>query len=396
MTVGNLLRAALPALSAVMMGIGLARFSFSPVAAALVDQRILTSVDVTRIGAVMLASYLIGALAAEPLARRVGVAVLMRAALLGCVTVLAVEGFLASPWLIALTRGVAGALGAVLMILGPTSALRSVPASQRPTASAVAFTGIGIGTILSGWSVVATIPYGPAATSLAIGVIALATTAVGWWGWPRRLPAPPPVHRPGRRMPALRPALVVLAVLWASDAFGYIPHSVYLSEYASSELGLGVTVAGVLFSAFGFGCVAGPFAAAFLFRALGGKMALITTLALKGMMVVAVILVPSKAVLFASAFVVGAFSPGMGVLITTELTRHVEAASLSRVWGYMTALFAVAQGVGGALASAVYSDVHSYEPLFLGAGLILIAAAGAGILLPRTASSAQCRESAGA
>jgi len=377
------LRMALAAMATTMMGIGLARFSYSPIAAALVDDGVLTPADVTRIGAALLAAYVIGAFVAHRVGASFGDAPPIRAALVACVVLLAIEGSLDSPWMIAAGRAMMNALGAVLMVLGPTAAMRAVGIEARPGISAVAFAGVGVGAVASGRVVAVIAGHADSAwISPAIAVLGLVAVALGWGPWPRRDAAdvaPPEPHSGS----GIARAVTLIAIAWAADAWGYIPHGIYFSDYVSSELGRGVVASGLFWSAFGFGTIGGPFLTAALFRRVGGKTALITAFAAKAAAVALVAAVTTPVALIASAAVVGILTSGMGALFTMALAERVDASQLSRVWGRLTGLFAVAQGAAAFAAAWAYSVFGAYQSLFLfAAGALGIGAAVLALMPP--------------
>ena len=65
----GVLRATLAAFCAVLVGLGLARFAYTPLIPALIDAQWFTPAQAAYLGAANLAGYLAGALAARPLAR---------------------------------------------------------------------------------------------------------------------------------------------------------------------------------------------------------------------------------------------------------------------------------------------------------------------------------------
>src|SRR6185312_12066918 len=115
-------RASLAAMCALLVGIGLARFSYAPLIPALVAAQWLTPGDAAYLGAVNLIGYLVGALMARRAASRVPLAPLLRA-MMGlatlsffvCALPLGFAWF--APW-----RFLAGFAGAILMVLAPPSA----------------------------------------------------------------------------------------------------------------------------------------------------------------------------------------------------------------------------------------------------------------------------------
>ena len=110
-------RATLSALCASLVGIGLARFAYTPLIPALVAEDWFGPAEAAYLGAANLAGYLAGALLARPMAARTSAAVVLRAMM-----VLATVAFFAcalplSFWWFFIWRSAAGFSGGVLMVL---------------------------------------------------------------------------------------------------------------------------------------------------------------------------------------------------------------------------------------------------------------------------------------
>src|SRR5437764_8059890 len=112
------LRATLAALSANLVGIGLARFGYTPLIPALIAAGWFTPSAAFYLGAANLAGYLAGALGVRAIAMRTGAAVLLRGAmLLTAASLLACALPLGFAWFF-VWRFLSGATGGVLMALG--------------------------------------------------------------------------------------------------------------------------------------------------------------------------------------------------------------------------------------------------------------------------------------
>lgn len=132
-------------LCASLVGIGLARFAYTPLVPALIEAHWFASSAVVYLGAANLAGYLVGALAGRRLARRWssalvlrGMMVLVSLAFLACAWPLSVAWFFA--W-----RLLSGVAGGVIMVLAASAILPHVAATRRGLASGAIFLGIGLG-----------------------------------------------------------------------------------------------------------------------------------------------------------------------------------------------------------------------------------------------------------
>ena len=125
------LRGTLAALSANLVGIGLARFGYTPLIPALIAAGWFRPSAAVYLGAANLAGYLAGALGARWLAARLGAAMSLRGSmLLTALSLFACAFPLGFGWFF-IWRFISGGTGGVLMALGAPSVIPSVPAERR-------------------------------------------------------------------------------------------------------------------------------------------------------------------------------------------------------------------------------------------------------------------------
>ena len=141
----SLWRPPLAAMCALLAGIGLARFAYTPLLPALVTAGWLAPADAAYLGAANLLGYLAGALIARWAARRMKLPPLLRAMMLATALSLLLSAlplgfFWLLPW-----RIVTGIAGAFLMVLAPPAALAHVPHERRGLAGGIILTGVGLG-----------------------------------------------------------------------------------------------------------------------------------------------------------------------------------------------------------------------------------------------------------
>lgn len=134
-------RYAVAGLSASLVGLGLARFSYTPLIPALIAAKWFSASDVVYLGAANLAGYLAGALAARALATRIGAVHALRAMML-----LATLSFFASSTPVSFTwffawRFLSGLTGGIIMVLAASVILPHVSAARRGIVGGVIFAG---------------------------------------------------------------------------------------------------------------------------------------------------------------------------------------------------------------------------------------------------------------
>ena len=139
----SLWRATLSGLSGSLVGIGLARFSYTPLLPAIVAAGWFDPSNAAYLGAANLAGYLGGALLAAPLASRIKTAAVLNAMML-----LATAAFFASAWPIDFAwffvwRFASGLAGGVIMVLAASSILPHTAPARRGLVSGAIFMGGG-------------------------------------------------------------------------------------------------------------------------------------------------------------------------------------------------------------------------------------------------------------
>jgi len=366
----------LPGLFAVLVGVGLGRFAYTPLLPALVEQGWLAEAPAAYAGAANLLGYLVGALIAQMLAARPERIALLNGALLAAaVSLIACAWPLGFSWL-ASWRFVAGMAGAFIIVLGPATILAATPPPERAKVSGMIFVGVGIGIILSGVVLPGIAARGLVFAWLLLGTAAFALTAVTWRLWPRTTvgAAPPDAALPGR----LTVLLLILA--YASDGIGFVPHTLFLSDFVARGLGRGEVAGGVYWAVFGVGAVVGAPICGMIATRFGLVRTFVAALAVKAAAVALPLLLTAPLALALSAFLVGALTPGMVALAAGLAAMLANGPAQARLFGAMTIAFALAQAGGGYLMSWLFGVTQSHLPLFiLGATMLFLGAVSASV-----------------
>ena len=336
-------------LSASLVGLGLARFAYTPLIPALIDARWFAPADVVYLGAANLAGYLAGALTARRLAARFGAVPLLRASMaavtlscLACAVPLSFSWFLA--WRLA--SGVAGAL---IMVLAASTILPHVGPARRGFVGGAVFAGVGLGIAASGTLVPLLLRMGLAACWYGLAALSALLTLVSWPNWPRAAAA----HREdtGPALAAPRHAsrtTRALVVEYGLVAFALVPHMVFLVDYVARGLGQGLDAGADYWVLYGLGAIVGPLLAGHLADRAGFGPALRVAYLAMALAIVAVALGTAVPVIVASSLVVGGFTPGIVPLVlgrVHELVPH-DAALQRAVWARATTSFALGQAAG--------------------------------------------------
>jgi predicted MFS family arabinose efflux permease len=391
------LRATLAALSANLVGIGLARFGYTPLIPALIAAGWFRPSAAVYLGAANLAGYLAGALGARGLAARLGAATALRGSmLLTAVSLFACAFPLGFGWFF-VWRFVSGGTGGVLMALAAPTAIPIVPAERRGLAGGAIFTGVGVGIAASGTLVPALIAWGLPETWLGLGALALALTVFAWNGWPEApqglRPATPAPRAPGGSVPALR----ALYVEYALNAVGLVPHMVFLVDFVARGLGRGLHAGAVDWVVFGAGALVGPLIGGRAGDRIGFRAALRLAYLVQAICVALPLVSASSAALAVSSFVMGAFVPGI-VAITIGRTRELipaDAAAQAAAWGYCTTAFAIGQAVAGYGFSYIFAQSENGYPALFGLAALGLLLALAIDLAANTRLTTPCRGARG-
>lgn len=368
-------RGTLAGFSASLVGIGLARFAYTPLLPALVGAHWFDASRAAYLGAANLAGYLAGAIFGRTLAARTSTRSTLRAMML-----LASIAFFACAWPLSFAwffawRFLSGVAGGALMVLAAPTVLAHVPPSRRGLAGGVIFMGVGVGIAASGTLVPLLLQHGLGQTWLGLGVIALLLTAIAWRGWPTE--NAPVAGTVQHHRPAPNGTLKALYVEYALNAAGWVPHMIFLVDFVARGLGQGLQTGAQYWVLFGIGATVGPLLAGGLADRVGFARALRVSFIIEAIAVAVPAFAPGSLWLMVSSVTVGAFVTGTVPLVLGRvqeiLVRH--PARQSAAWQTATVGFALFQAVAAYGLSFLFSySGGNYSLLFLiGTAAMLLA-----------------------
>ena len=357
-------RAVSSALSATLVGIGVARFGYSPLIPPLIALHWFGPTQAAYLGAGNLAGYLFGALSARGMAARLPAAFVLRAAML-----LVSASFFACThpgpfaWFLS-WRFLSGLAGGTIMVLAAPLVLPHIPAERRGLAGGLIFTGVGIGIVLSATVIPRLLQYGLGLTWMALGAVCLGLTILAWGGWPDGHPAAQSPVKTTRWFPGAS-GLVALLLVYALDAIGIVPHLIFLVDYVARGLHHGITMGASLWIVFGLGAVIGPVSFGHLGDRIGFRLMLRLALLIQAG---AVFLACSSTNLFAlalSGFVIGAFTPGIAPVVLGRIRDLIpgDIPAQQVAWRLTTIAFALGQAGGAYGDSAIFAG-SGYRVVF--------------------------------
>ena len=367
-------RPVLAALCATLVGIGLARFAYTPLIPALIAAHWFSPSATVYLVAANLTGYLGGALLARPIAARAGTAPTLR----GMMVVASIAFFacafpLSFGWFF-VWRFASGISGGALMALAAPVVLHHVERSRRGLASGAIFTGVGLGIAASGTLVPLLMRAGVAQTWFGLGAVALLLTISSWSGWPpEQLPE---IHQPSAQ-PTPRSDLVALYAEYGLNAVGLVPHMIFLVDFVARGLGRGLVAGAQYWVLFGVGAMLGPLASGRLADRSGFAPALRCAFAVQAGLVAFPVFSASPWSLSISSIVVGAMVPGVVPLVlgrVHELIPH-DADQQRKAWGLCTTAFALGQAAAAYGFSYIFAHTGgAYRVLFALGGAALVTA----------------------
>lgn len=362
-------RATVSGTCASLVGIGLARFAYTPLLPAIIGAHWFGPSAAAYLGAANLAGYLAGALLGRPLAAAFPMPTLLRglmllatAAFFACATPLSLQWFFV--W-----RLLSGIAGGALMVLAAPAVLPHVAPARRGIASGAIFAGVGLGIAASGTLVPLLLRQGLTAAWYGLGALSLLLTIVAWAGWPAGQAKPQAAdthhhqhhaHRPGIRLRALYAE-------YALNAVGLVPHMLFLVDFVARGLGQGLDSGAQYWVLFGLGAVVGPVLSGHLADRTGFGPALRLAFFVQACAVLLPALHTGTPGLIVSSLVIGAFTPGIVPLALGrihELLPH-DASAQRAAWSTATTGFALLQAAGAyGLTFVLTASGGDYRLLF--------------------------------
>ncbi|KAA1180213.1 YbfB/YjiJ family MFS transporter [Rhizobium tropici] len=369
-------RAILSAFCACLIGIGLARFAYTPLLPVIVDEHWFEAPAAAYLGAANLSGYLVGALLGRPVAARISTVLTLRIMMFGATAAFFACAFpLSFLWFFA-WRFAAGLAGGALMVLAAPTVLPLIAPSRRGLASGVIFMGIGAGVALSGTLVPLLLQQGLRETWLGLGVLSLLLTSIAWAGWPREIADHSAQPRHATHV-SKRWTLRALYIEYALNAAGWVPHMIFLVDFVARGLGHGLQVGAEYWVLFGLGATIGPILAGHLADRTGFAAALRFAFLLEAFAVAIPALGLGQAWLIASSLIVGAFVTGTVPLMLgriAELLPH-HPAQQKVAWSLATVFFALFQAAAAYGLSFVFARTggNYYVLFFIGTGAMVLA-----------------------
>lgn len=371
-------KASIAGLAACLVGIGVARFAYSPLLPMVIAAGWFDAGDAAYLGAANLAGYLAGALSARWVGTKMPVKTAVPLMMLICGLSFATCAVPAPFAWFFVWRFAGGVAGGVIMILSASAVLGRVPPARRGLAGGIAFTGVGVGIALGGIIV-------PLLASFDLGVtwaaLAAACGLVLLLSWPlwRQMDEPSPNDNTTAKL--IQPddrSLYVLYAIYTLAAIGLVSPMVFLADYVARSLNMGVAGAGIVWVTFGVGALFGAIGTGRLADAIGFRNAIVLAVLIEIATVAAIPFTGNGPFLYVAALITGALVPGIVPLAAgrSHILAGNDPARRRRAWSRATTGFSVGQAAAGYLLSFIYDVTGRHDLLFfISAAVAVIALA---------------------
>ncbi|MFN5483985.1 MAG: YbfB/YjiJ family MFS transporter [Bradyrhizobium sp.] len=365
-------------LCASLVGLGLARFAYTPLIPALIAAKWFTPAEAVYLGAANLAGYLAGALIARDLGARIGSVWALRGMMvLAAISCFACAVPISFVWFFGF-RFLAGISGGVIMVLAATAILPHTAPSKRGLIGGVIFAGVGLGIAASGTLVPLLLQQGVKQAWYGLGALSAVLTLISWKAWPAEAPAATCAAEPPVAMHGVRsPLVLALCVEYGLNALALVPHMVFLVDFVARGLGQGIAAGSYYWVLYGIGAVVGPLLTGHLADRAGFAAALRAAFLIEAVAVALPAVTTSPAALIVSSLIVGGFTPGIVPLVIGrihELIPH-SAASQRSAWAQATTTFALFQAAGAYGLSYLFAQSGGNYALLFVIGAAGVAAA---------------------
>jgi len=349
--------------AALFVGMGLGRFSYTPMVPALVTEGVLSAAEAGTVAACNLAGFLAGVWLSTKLSRRFGEATCLRWAV--GVSFLCLAASIA-PWgfvWLAAWRGLVGIAVGVIMVLALAVVTRHAPFGRLGVAAALTFSGVGMAILTTAVLVPRLLEISLFATWTGLAVLGAVGFAAALWGL-RGHDGHPAMSSPQHIPAELAGKVRLLMAAQICFVLGLIPHTVYWIDYLVRGLGSDMDTGGLHWALFGFGAIAGTYFWGRLADWIGFGPGLVLVFLSLAIATALPVLETTVWALVASSLVVGA-QPGCSTLLSGRAHQIVGPSTMPLVWRRMTMAAAISQACVGYIMVALFEWTGSYTPVFL-------------------------------
>lgn len=350
-----------------MIAMGIARFAYTPILPLMQNSLGFTDAMAGYLASSNYLGYFIGAFLAVILPLKRHRVLYLRLSLIGSILTTCLMGFSQSLVLMLIIRLISGVTSAFIFVLASSIVLDRLATTNKTSWSGYFYSGVGLGIFLSTLFVPSLnmlfrwqgVWFGLAATSLILTIFV--------WSW---LKEPPTISiKKIDRTPQVRPSsskwLPYLMIAYGLEGLGYIVTGTFIVSIAEKSAVFSFDPA-IVWIIVGFTAIP----SCIIWSTLAEKCGLIRTLILSMLLQSIGIALPAiwltQSSLIISACLFGATFMGITTLATTA-ARQMNPTNSSIIIGYLTAIYAVGQMIGPALAGILSTYTKSFHFALLGA-----------------------------
>jgi predicted MFS family arabinose efflux permease len=323
------------------------------------------------------AGYLIGALVAAPVGRRIGDKSVFAFSLALTALAIGASGLTADYMALLALRVAAGFTGALAFVCGAGLASAAAMGGSKhraPTLLGVYFAGAGMGVTASALAVPPLLEtVGWRGGWLVLGALALAATAFGWLAL-RRAPEPYPSADPARARSSPR-VMGCTLVAYGLFGAGYIAYATFIIAYLRAAEGFTSGDVTRFWLIFGLSSIAAVFAWGRIIGRLRGGWGLAATLVVLTIGTAAPLLWSTPAGAYLSAILFGGSFLAVLAAVASFVRRAFKPHAVTGAIGMLTVVFGVGQCIGPVLSGALADGPNGLKAgLWLSVGILAIGA----------------------
>ena len=368
------LKYAIGAQTGLLVGMGLGRFSYTPMIPVLIETGHLSEAEAGYIGALNLGGYVIGALITPWLSHRFHEAWVIRVCLLVASTCLIASIFPFGFFWLATWRLSIGIIVSIIMILSISYVTRFAPTNRIALATSIGTMGVGIGIFFSAVILPTLLIYGIAWGWVGSAVIGALATCIGFWAWHKAPILNAADIKSIRQQPRLSLDGKKLIAVQALFSIGLIPHSIYWVDYIVRGLGLSIQQGSFQWMLVGIGGLLGTVFWGHLADRIGLNISLVLVFGALASSIIAPFFSQSAGMLVFSSLVFGS-QPGSTAIVAARAQQVIGELSIVSLWRYMVLSIGAAQIVGGFFLVELFNKTNSYSIVFLVGGSSMALAA---------------------
>ena len=378
------LRYSIGAHAGLLLGMGLGRFSYTPIIPMLIQSNQLTPAETGYIGAINLSGYIFGALLLPTLRNWSSEPKLIRICfIVGLFALFASIAPLGFFWL-AFWRFCLGVLVAIIMILCIAYVTRFAPENRVALATSISFTGVGAGILISSSILPYLLRFGLEWVWAGSAFIGLITTIVGLWCWRGAPNLEVSISLTNVSQQKLSNSGRKLVLVQALFSIGLIPHSIYWVDYLVRDLRNPIEFGSMQWVLVGVGGLIGTLLWGKLADRIGLNISLVIVFVTLTLSAISPVILTGIMALTLSSLLFGS-QPGSAAIIAGRAQFATRKHAMIKLWRYMVLAVGFSQILGSFFLVTLFNLTGNYSLIFAIGGSAFAIAAALCCTLPRIA-----------